>query len=725
VGDGKSDMSAPPAASGRPKLSTVITLSFICLSIPVLIFILLFGYRRNAAGIISILDQQMQSAHQASVENANGLIDPAAGALRLLAEMAVSDPGLFKSEHSRELLYRALISAPQVDAVYVTFSDGYERVVTRIDDDRRRSDPRIPPNAVWHSSYIDAFSAGPERARHRTFFDVWPHVVGHYSVETTVDVAGQPSCRTAKETGSLAVDGPSINPDTGSPVLSLAFPIEYGGYFIGCSGANITLNVLSRFLKSHSVSARSTTLIADWRDGEIIADSERRRAVRTIHDHLEVATLYDIPDADVRAAYQRHLQTEKDDFVFLSPESGKEFSVSFTPFPADMGLPWETIILAPTDDFVKTLKATNRTMIVVIVLLTVIEALLIRLLAGRLSRPIETISRELRSIETLALDDPPANLVPSGIREIEHLRSAASLLRSSLQSFASFVPLEVVRQLIRSGAALSLGAEPRSLTIFFSDLEDFSTHSERLPPDALLSQMSTYFETVSNAISEEHGTVDKFIGDGVMAFWGAPLPRSDHVLRACAGALRAARRMDRVNEEWTKEGREQMRLRIGLNCANVLVGNFGSSERLSYTVMGDGVNVAARLEGVNKLFGTTICISDAVLADAGSTVLARPLRTVRVKGRSNAFMVYELLGIKKSHDPELAVDPEAAKLCEMTWDASAYFERGDVTEAARRYRLILEAFPHDPVARSLLHGIGGPTTEIAEMADGLAGAGQA
>ncbi len=195
------------------------------------------------------------------------------------------------------------------------------------------------------------------------------------------------------------------------------------------------------------------------------------------------------------------------------------------------------------------------------------------------------------------LSAPPVRR--SSIGEIAQLQSAAALLRNSLQSFSSFVPLDVVRQLIQSGIPLALGVESRFLTVLFSELENFAAHAEQWAPDELLGQMSTYFEEVSRAISEEHGTVDKFIGDGVMAFWGAPARQSDHVLRACAGVLRAARRMERVNEARRAEGRPSIRIRIGLNCANVLVGNVGSSERLSYTVMGDGVNVAARLEGIN------------------------------------------------------------------------------------------------------------------------------
>jgi arylsulfatase A-like enzyme/class 3 adenylate cyclase len=257
------------------------------------------------------------------------------------------------------------------------------------------------------------------------------------------------------------------------------------------------------------------------------------------------------------------------------------------------------------------------------------------------------------AIESLQFEVPASR--PSNIREIARLEHAASLLRNSLKSFSSFVPLDIVRQLIKSGIPLTLGVEPRFLTVFFSDLENFSTHSETLAPDDLLVQISTYLEQVSAAISEEGGTVDKFIGDGVMAFWNAPVQRDDHVLRACAGALRAARRMERVNDTWEAEGRPRIRIRIGLNCATVLVGNVGSSARLSYTALGDGVNVAARLEGINKQFGTSICISDSIYDQVRAEILARPLKRVQVKGRKSEFMIYELLALRASDDPEASV----------------------------------------------------------------------
>ena len=134
------------------------SLLFIGLSIPVLIFILIYNYNKNSAGIVSILNDAVAQTSQAGVERTQDLIESTESPLRFLAEVAAADPGYFRTEQSRDLLYRALTSAAHIDAVYVSFEDGYHRVVTRIDEDRRRADPRIPAAANWHSSYIDAIT---------------------------------------------------------------------------------------------------------------------------------------------------------------------------------------------------------------------------------------------------------------------------------------------------------------------------------------------------------------------------------------------------------------------------------------------------------------------------------------------------------------------------------------------------------------------------------------
>src|SRR5882672_4894031 len=684
----------------RPRLSLIMSLLFIGLSIPVLIFILIYNYNKNSAGMVSILNDAVAQTSRAGVERTQDLIENTESPLRFLAELASADPGYFRTEQSNDLLYRALTSGTYIDAAYVSFEDGYHRVVTRIDEDRRRADPRIPATANWHASYVDAITFALSRVRHRKFFDIWPNQVGKYDVGTDIDIRTLPGYQSAKTTHTLAVTEPSINPDTGFPIISLRIPIFRGVEFLGCASANITVDVLSRFLDRNRASARSTTFVADRNNGKIIAFPDRQKGVRIENGKLKIATLADIDDPDMREAHRQRVRTGNDRFVFQSPTNGEDLIAAFTSFPSGFGQPWQVVTLTPIDDFVGTLKATNRLMMMIIIGLTMVELFFIYFAASRLSRPVENVSRQLQAIESLNFDTPARP--PSNIQEIAKLESAASLLRTSLKSFSSFVPLDVVRQLIKSGIPLTLGVEPRFLTVFFSDLENFSSHSETLAPDDLLVQISTYLEEVSSAISEEGGTVDKFIGDGVMAFWNAPVERPDHVLRACAAAVRAARRMERVNDAWEAEGRPRIHIRIGLNCANVLVGNVGSSSRLSYTALGDGVNVAARLEGINKQFGTTICISDSIYDQAKADILARPIKRVQVKGRKTEFMIYELLALRISDDPELRVRDRNEQLSAMTWQASKRFEAGNFPAAERSYRDILKEFPEDSLARFMV-----------------------
>jgi class 3 adenylate cyclase/ABC-type nitrate/sulfonate/bicarbonate transport system substrate-binding protein len=683
----------------RPRLSLIMSLLFIGLSIPVLIFILIYNYNKNSAGMVSILNDAVAQTSRAGVERTQDLIENTESPLRFLAELASADPGYFRTEQSNDLLYRALTSGAYIDAAYVSFEDGYHRVVTRIDEDRRRADPKIPATANWHASYIDAITYALSRVRHRKFFDIWPNQVGKYDVGTDTDIRRLPGYQSAKTTRTLAITEPSINPDTGFPIISLRIPIFRGVEFLGCASANITVDVLSRFLDRHRASARSITFVADRSNGKIIAFPEKQKGVRIENGALKIATLSDIDDPDVREAHRQRANTGNDRFAFQSPTNGEDYIAAFANFPGGFGQPWQVITLTPVDDFVGTLKKTNRLMLIVIIGLTLVELFFIFFASRRLSRPVENVSRQLQAIESLNFDTPAHP--PSNIQEIAKLESAASLLRTSLKSFSSFVPLDVVRQLIKSGIPLTLGVEPRFLTVFFSDLENFSSHSETLAPDDLLVQISTYLEEVSSAISQEGGTVDKFIGDGVMAFWNAPVQRPDHVLRACAAAVRAARRMERVNNAW-EEGRPRIQIRIGLNCANVLVGNVGSSTRLSYTALGDGVNVAARLEGINKQFGTTICISDSIYDQAKADILARPIKRVQVKGRKTEFMIYELLALRTSDDPDLKVRDRDEHLSAMTWQASKRIEAGDFVGAERAYRAILDNFPGDPVAKFML-----------------------
>jgi adenylate cyclase len=280
------------------------------------------------------------------------------------------------------------------------------------------------------------------------------------------------------------------------------------------------------------------------------------------------------------------------------------------------------------------------------------------------------------------------------------LSKAIDTLDATVRSFASFVPVGLVKQLIASDQKLELGGHSRFLTIFFSDLEAFSALSEEVPTQELMVRVSAYFEIVTKAVNDQAGTIDKFIGDGVMAFWGAPALLEDHAWRACLAALQIERGMDVLNQRWQSEELKPLKIRIGIHSDAVLVGNVGSIERMGYTVVGDGVNIAARLENINKEFGTRICISQSVFKEAGERLCVRPIDDVTVRGRRAKIPVYELMGAFGA-DPAFEPDPATVRLCRLTRLAHEALMQEDFALALSRYHEVLAEFPDDTVSREL------------------------
>ena len=392
------------------------------------------------------------------------------------------------------------------------------------------------------------------------------------------------------------------------------------------------MDVLSRFLDKHRASAHSTTLIADRNNGKIIAFPNKQKGVRVENGKLKIATLAEIDDSDVREATRQHARADTDRFRFSVSDQWGGFIAAFANFPDGLGQPWQVITLTPIDDFVGTLKATNRLIMVVIIILTAIELFFIFFASRRLSQPVENVSRQLQAIESLQFDVPTSR--PSNIREIARLESRG-FTASQLAEIVLVVRADGCRppahQVGHSADPGRRAAIPHHL--LFRPGEFF----QHTPKPSRRTTCWCRSRPISSRFPPRYRKrAEPSTSSSATASWRSGMLRfsvHDHVLRACAGALRAARRMERVNDIWEAEGRPRIGIRIGLNCADVLVGNVGSSARLSYTALGDGVNVAARLEGINKQFGTTICISDSIYERMEAKILARPLKRVQVKGR--------------------------------------------------------------------------------------------
>ncbi len=228
--------------------------------------------------------------------------------------------------------------------------------------------------------------------------------------------------------------------------------------------------------------------------------------------------------------------------------------------------------------------------------------------------------------------------------------------------FGSYVSPVVVERMVKSGERPHLGGMEEEITAYFSDIEGFSTFSEKLPPERLVELMNEYLTACTDTVQEEGGTLDKYIGDAVVAMFGAPIPLADHAYRACVATLRVQQRLRELRAKWQAEGDKwpeivgQMRTRIGLNSGLAVVGNMGSRTRFNYTMMGDNVNLAARMESGAKIFGVYAMCTEMTKAaceqHGGDRILFRPLGRIVVKGRTSAVSIYELAGAGESVDAQ-------------------------------------------------------------------------
>ncbi|MEK9870133.1 MAG: adenylate/guanylate cyclase domain-containing protein [Gammaproteobacteria bacterium] len=209
--------------------------------------------------------------------------------------------------------------------------------------------------------------------------------------------------------------------------------------------------------------------------------------------------------------------------------------------------------------------------------------------------------------------------------------------------FGQYLSPKVVQDLVEDPSKVQLGGEEREMTAYFSDIAGFSTISEHLTPSELVQLLNDYLTEMCNIIIGYEGTVDKFEGDAIMAFWGAPNVQAEHAQLACFSAIDMNKRLVELRQKWETEGSPLINVRMGLNSGPMVVGNMGSVQKLNYTIMGDAVNLASRLEGANKAFGTQMMISETTYQSCASLIDVRELDTIRVVGKSEPVTVYELL----------------------------------------------------------------------------------
>jgi adenylate cyclase len=471
--------------------------------------------------------------------------------------------------------------------------------------------------------------------------DTYQVVVGDIQFEkrrfenTDYAVTDQEWYRTGIQADEPSWFAVTVHPVGLRPSIAYAGPIDVYQKRQGVLAIIIENTRLAQFLSQLSVGKTGAAFILG-RDGTVIAapdpDADEVNMQRSDQPLLPIA------QGAIKQAGSSYDRDKKIARRVRFLAAGGAYAVTLTPlvFPG-----WTLATVIPEAEFLGPIETTIRHLLIGLAILILAAGILSAWLARRIiAKPLITVIDELKHVERFELDQVRRH--PSRLAELENLSSAIADMAGGLAAFRKYIPADLVKMLVSEGIEPHPGGSIRTLTVLFADIAGFTGLSERLG-DQIIPLLSSYLDTMSREVSSHGGTIDKFIGDAVMAFWGAPATNADHAVDACRTAL-ACQHALRASGLTDDSGRP-LKVRIGINSGDMLVGNIGSEFRLNYTVIGDAVNVASRLEGANKEYGTEIIIGQETRRLAGDRVQVRELDRLMVYGRVEGLAIYELLGI--------------------------------------------------------------------------------
>ncbi|MBS3905347.1 MAG: hypothetical protein KGZ39_08490 [Simkania sp.] len=474
---------------------------------------------------------------------------------------------------------------------------------------------------------------------------------------------------------------------TGELGIAVSYPVYNAkGGLIAVIGADLPLTSLSKFLEGQPIGKAGKAFILDSSGMLILPPLSKKEGEAT-----------PISSDTISFAYAQFLKNPQENFIFTF--KGIQYLASMRIFPIDFKNGWLILIIDPLSDFFSGILKIQRDALLISCVILIFSAFLVIFFSNRIAKPIVILSKEIDKITRLDLDSKVR--IHSNIKEIDLMDSSILSMRTAMSSFIKYMPKEVVKQLIEHNQEIAIGGEKKEITIFFSDITGFTHLAESLSVETIMSLLAEYFDVISKIILAHEGTIDKYIGDGLMAFWGAPQEILNHPSQACISALLCQDEISKLNAIHQKEGKPALYTRIGINTGTAIIGNIGTSERMNYTAVGDAVNVAARLQPMNKLYHTGILISENVKQRLGEQFLIRPLDVTEVRGKTEKIKIYELLALLAG-DPSILATPRQIELCETFTQAYEAFHVKNYSQARILFQAIHQRFPEDAATQFYL-----------------------
>jgi adenylate cyclase len=545
--------------------------------------------------------------------------------------------------HAIPLFKAALQELPQVDSVYAGFENGAWLQVRRIGDlnDEQRGRLRATPVASVAINLVRPTRSG-ELPMRRIFEDRQGNEVGQLDLwKYGYDARERSWYRETVKADRPLISSPYLAFSISAPVITVSAPLR--GKVAGVLAADLKLDTFSDFVQAQRPGEHGIVLIFDSA-GSLIAHPDFAQFIVDAMTHPSGSQLPNIKEinSDVVAAALRMSDGRDRYDGSISDDHGRDYLFRVAKFTVGEQYKATILLLAAQEDFAKGIRRLQFTGLLLASVAGAGFIPLIWVFGSGMSRSLKTITAQAVKLQKLAA--PDRSPVKSRIKEVHELGTAMELAQRAIWSFAHFVPKEIVQRIVDNSISTELGGVREEITVVFTDVRNFTTIAESADPDVLMHQMSRYFSVLTDAFLAEGGTVDKFIGDAVMVFWNAPNPQPDHVERACRAALAGRVACEKLNSQFEAEGLQPFFTRFGIHVGEAVVGNLGSTERMNYTALGNTVNLAARLEGLNKQFGTAILASEGVHLRVQHRFQFRAFESVIAKGMTKETRVFELIG---------------------------------------------------------------------------------
>jgi class 3 adenylate cyclase len=435
----------------------------------------------------------------------------------------------------------------------------------------------------------------------------------------------------------------------GTTYLNLRRPIRRDGEYLGFLASLVSMPQLSQFMTDIGDDREATVFILQGRK-DVLAHPALVSPHPELSEETPVVGLDRVGDLVLAALPSGQVKPgmealQSDGIEVLHVDVGDNAYLVATKQVEHYGsIPWQLGAWVPMEDTMDAMRRLRHG--AAIGLAIAVLAVLLAIVLGRLfARPIRRVAAESTKISGLDLGKVTP-LPGSHISELDEQARAFNAMLSGLRSFERYVPRRLVSRLIASHSDDEVGSEERVLTVMFTDIAGFTAMSERLPAAEVARFLNEHFSLLVGCVEAEEGTIDKYIGDALMAFWGAPDIQEDHALRACRAALAIAEAMTADNAERQADGRPAAPIRIGIHSGPVVVGNIGAPGRINYTIVGDTVNTCQRLEALGRDFdrgeAATVLVSEAVATVVGGTLAVEPVGSYEVKGRSEKVQAFRL-----------------------------------------------------------------------------------